>query len=347
MSDEVPSMTNSKGNRRKGNRKKSATKVRNVKLTSVHHKLLTDLQRELGDADIEVTRDDTVDNAADALILHVMRLLDEGTTIPKNFVQEVLRKSIELHERLPNVAVIHRAPGVHPGTRYEGGLTVVGDLHGQYRDFANIVRDPTLGGFPSPFNCIVFNGDLVDRGDDSVGIMIVVLLMKLFYWDSVNIIRGNHEDASLCCNFGFFAELDHKYPLAESDRCTRKQLKSQFTKLFRALPICAVIEDQIFLTHGGIGEQSCTMTIKQINLQDRFQDPEDGAVYELLWRGTVVVCFFVTNRRKNLGMYSCSIYILQNVLIFTMRCVMCMLYRSSRSPGANKCWLVHSSWIWS
>ena len=47
-------------------------------------------------------------------------------------------------------------------------VNVAGDVHGQYKDLVNIFF---LKGDPSPDNIYLFNGDIVDRGPDSLQCM--------------------------------------------------------------------------------------------------------------------------------------------------------------------------------
>lgn len=90
-------------------------------------------------------------------------------------------------------------------------LTIVGDIHGQYDDFHKLLLDPALVGFPSATNHAIFNGDLVDRGNMSVEVIVSVLLAKLTYPDFVHIIRGNHESKMENFLYGFAEEVYHKY----------------------------------------------------------------------------------------------------------------------------------------
>lgn len=229
-------------------------------------------------------------NPGKSLVHDVMKMLDGGQTVPGDFLMELLKKSIAQHEVLPNVIQVNRSRfsldedhQAHVDAldllAYSGGLTVVGDLHGQYLDFANLLRNPDFGGFPSAYNRFILNGDMVDRGLFSVEIIVVATLIKLFYPEDMHLLRGNHECHSMNVTHGFHEELNRKYP-------GNILLRSQFTKLFNALPVAAVIENQVFVTHGGLGAQVCTMTIEQINRLNRFQTSwKCQPIYELMWSG--------------------------------------------------------------
>lgn len=157
-------------------------------------------------------------------------------------------------------------------------LTVVGDLHGQFNDLAQIFQDPKLGGYPSETNQFIFNGDLVDRGHMGVEIVVVLMFCKLLYPESVHILRGNHETRSTTTKYGFKAEVERKMdPI----------LYSVFMRFFDALPVAAIVDDTIFVTHGGIGSKVLNLTIEDINRVDRFREVRRGSViWDMLWAGT-------------------------------------------------------------
>eukprot|EP00658_Telonema_sp_P-2_P027320 TRINITY_DN21123_c0_g2_i1.p1 TRINITY_DN21123_c0_g2~~TRINITY_DN21123_c0_g2_i1.p1 ORF type:complete len:124 (+),score=30.97 TRINITY_DN21123_c0_g2_i1:110-481(+) len=57
-------------------------------------------------------------------------------------------------------------------------ITIVGDLHGQFPDLFQIFQQC---GLPSERNKFVFNGDLVDRGQQGLENIISVVLLKCLY----------------------------------------------------------------------------------------------------------------------------------------------------------------------
>ena len=75
----------------------------------------------------------------------------------------------------------------------------------------------------------------------------------------VYINRGNHESALLNCKDGFEAELRRKYP---GDRF----LFDYFAEVFRWMPLAHVIQDRVFVCHGGLSRQKnvTLLDIKQI-----------------------------------------------------------------------------------
>ncbi|CAE7499600.1 PAPP5 [Symbiodinium pilosum] len=171
-------------------------------------------------------------------------------------------------------------------------VTVVGDLHGQLFDFDHML---SLAGFPSPDNQFLFNGDFVDRGPWSVEVIFTILAFKVWQPNGVYMNRGNHEAEMANHFYGFFGELEVKY---------EKRMIDLFAEIFRATPLCHVINDEVFVVHGGIpgpdprvwwkgmdnqisfdGRQ-IQISLAEIENSNRFMEPnpdENPLMVDLLW----------------------------------------------------------------
>jgi serine/threonine-protein phosphatase PP1 catalytic subunit len=81
---------------------------------------------------------------------------------------------------------------------------------------------------------------------------------------------------------GFLDEVVKKYDV---------DLYDAFLSYFNTLPVAAVIENQVFVVHGGISRESSNITIEQLNSLDRHCEPVlmPLALYELLWAGKLAV----------------------------------------------------------
>jgi len=119
-------------------------------------------------------------------------------------------------------------------------LTVVGDLHGQYWDFLNLLK---LAGRPSADTPFIFNGDFVDRGSWSIEVIMVLFAFKLKDPSFVGMNRGNHEMLETNILYGFCGECISKYDAGLFDL---------FSESFRNLPLCHLVENKVLVLHAGL-----------------------------------------------------------------------------------------------
>ncbi|KAL3914896.1 MAG: hypothetical protein SGARI_008310, partial [Bacillariaceae sp.] len=111
-------------------------------------------------------------------------------------------------------------------------VTVVGDLHGSLSCLMNVLRlvgigmkqeegengggengvtQPVTAVTLEPDRVIVFDGDYVDRGKNSLEVIAILLMLKLSHPKQVFMLRGNHEDIMTASTYGFRDEIDSKY----------------------------------------------------------------------------------------------------------------------------------------
>ena len=153
----------------------------------------------------------------------------------------------------------------------DGHFTVCGDTHGQFYDLMNIFE---LNGRPSPTNPYLFNGDFVDRGSFSLEVVVTLLAYKVACPESVYLTRGNHESRNMNRMYGFEGEVKHKYDT---------MVMSMFTEVFRWIPLCATLNDKVFVVHGGLASED-GVKLEQIEKLHRNQEPPDsGLMSDLMW----------------------------------------------------------------
>lgn len=119
-------------------------------------------------------------------------------------------------------------------------IVICGDIHGQYYDLLNIFNEH---GYPSENKHFLFNGDFVDRGSFSIEVMIALMAFKTLTPKCLYLNRGNHEAWELNTMYGFEGEVVNKY-------CSDTFLL--FLDLFKHLPIAHVVNQEIFVVHGGL-----------------------------------------------------------------------------------------------
>merc|ERR1719305_1629063 len=114
----------------------------------------------------------------------------------------------------------------------DGKVVVVGDTHGQLNDALWILVSQ---GLPSEKNLYLFNGDIADRGSNAILIN-----------------RGNHEDLFMnqipkASGGGFFDEVINAYDY---------QMYELFLAVFKRLPLASVINNEVFVVHGGLARMN-------------------------------------------------------------------------------------------
>lgn len=184
------------------------------------------------------------------------------------FVKHLVRAAEQVFTREDTVGAVSVSSGE--------AVTVVGDIHGNLHDLETIFR---IRGFPSVSNKFIFNGDIVDRGERSVACLVVILALKITYPHAVFVNRGNHESKE-CEADTFFDECRAIDP---SDR-----LYSRCQMMFCSIPIAHVINDGVFVVHGGIprdvdvckmhkwDRMNPRMNVGQVMHQCMWNDPHTG-----------------------------------------------------------------------
>jgi diadenosine tetraphosphatase ApaH/serine/threonine PP2A family protein phosphatase len=126
-----------------------------------------------------------------------------------------------------------------PVLHLTGQFVVVGDIHG---DILSVVRIFQELGWPDT-RSYLFLGDYVDRGNASCEVLVLLYCLKVIFPDSIFLLRGNHEFASMTQLYGFRAECAAKFV---------SQVYTEFVNSFSALPIAAIVNGTVFCVHGGI-----------------------------------------------------------------------------------------------
>lgn len=159
-----------------------------------------------------------------------------------------MRELLELvRELLPQETSQHTRLVRLPTDR---SIVFVGDIHGD-RDAVEIV----FSRFPAEDHVIVFLGDVVDRGPDSLGALSLILEQKLKADSCVHLLMGNHE----AWGISRFTPADFWDSLSSSQS---EILAHHLMKL----PLAAWHPSGVLATHGGLPDLPTLEAVDDIEL---------------------------------------------------------------------------------
>uniref|UniRef100_F1KZ78 Serine/threonine-protein phosphatase n=1 Tax=Ascaris suum TaxID=6253 RepID=F1KZ78_ASCSU len=148
-------------------------------------------------------------------------------------------------------------------------IKVIGDIHGQYQDMHKLFD--LIGRVPNVK--MIFLGDYVDRGTQSLETILYLFAIKLRYKDSVFLLRGNHETPAVNRIYGFYAECAIRYGPG---------LWWEFISVFNRLPMAGLIAKRILCMHGGLSPELTSLDV--IRRIKRPCEPVDrGLLIDLVW----------------------------------------------------------------
>ena len=126
-------------------------------------------------------------------------------------------------------------------------LVVVGDIHGDLESLYKILYEIDFETFlANKNNKIIFLGDYIDRGSNSVAVLYTICMLKQTFPDSVILMRGNHEASE---EFPFKS---HDLPEKISQYFGTDKMYSLALSFFRLLTVMVLVEDRLLLVHGGL-----------------------------------------------------------------------------------------------
>ncbi len=241
----------------------------------------------MNDADVGDLRSIVVEPGYDGVRLHFPLKRSEVLAM-----LEMFKRGQPLHYRYVAQLLVHfkktasKSPTVQKLTIEEGQkFTVVGDLHGQLQDLFTIF---TINGLPTAQNRYLFNGDFVDRGSMGCEVFLTLVAFHFLCPESVYFNRGNHEARAQTSWMGFEEEVLGKYG-SFADSGAARRLYNRYLTCFDMLPLVAVVQEKVFVCHGGLFRMD-GVTLKHIEAIRRRREPplegtslEDKIFEDLIW----------------------------------------------------------------
>lgn len=191
--------------------------------------------------------------------------LDEGGIVPSRWVNHICLQLLELLSKEENLLTLHSP------------ITVCGDVHGQYEDVRKLfetagVDEKNVKSFGK--KRFLFLGDYVDRGNYSLNTFLLLAALKLEYPDQYFLLRGNHESRQVTVQYGFYVEMQSLYGSLV--------LYNLVMEVFDSLPYCAIIDNKIFATHGGLSPYMPLVGLI-MNEERHIEIPGAGVLADLTW----------------------------------------------------------------
>ena len=141
-----------------------------------------------------------------------------------------------------------------PLIKLRSPVKIFGSINGQYND---LMRYFSLFGRPSESKGDIesvdylFLGNFTNRGAFSLETVCLLLALKIKYNGHFHLLRGNQEDLDMSKLYGLADECKEKL---KEDISQPNSIFQQLCNLFEYLPLAAVVNNQIFCVHSGIGK---------------------------------------------------------------------------------------------
>eukprot|EP00039_Didymoeca_costata_P013163 m.196036 g.196036 ORF g.196036 m.196036 type:complete len:291 (-) comp15694_c0_seq19:2207-3079(-) len=164
----------------------------------------------------------------------------------------------------------------HVISNYEGRLVIIGDVHGCSEELEELLQKPEIAGAQ-----VVFVGDLVNKGPDSIGCLNLAQKYKALC------VRGNHEVAVLVA---YNMRKEGKAPL--SKYAWTDQLSSDHIHFLKHLPYSILFpKHNLRIVHAGLNPQISHIkeqkTINMITMRDVLKEDNKWKMCEVKKEGSI------------------------------------------------------------
>jgi predicted MPP superfamily phosphohydrolase len=150
---------------------------------------------------------------------------DRVSALTRDEMESLLMQAEGRFELEPNLIRLH-----------SGRAIFVGDTHGDFDASKKVIAS-----YLRPENSVVFLGDYVDRGPQSVENINYLLCLKLAYPENIFLLMGNHEGYALT-------------PFHPADFWNRldQEFHQRYASLLAKLPLAACTENGVIALHGAL-----------------------------------------------------------------------------------------------
>ena len=159
----------------------------------------------------------------------------------------------------------------------KGRVLLVGDLHGDMKSLANIlVKSGYIEEKNENVPYLVFLGDYGDRGEESIEVYCLILMLKSLFREKIVLLRGNHEGPR------DLKVQPHDLPsvLVGEYGDKGKEIYSHLREFFDRLHHSVIVEGKYLILHGGLPQD--ITSIDEIAYAHQTH-PRIGHLKEILW----------------------------------------------------------------
>lgn len=162
-------------------------------------------------------------------------------------------------------------------------LFLISDIHGNLTDLLTYDMNVWRSNVYFFSSNLLFLGDYVDRGPNSVECILYLLCMKAIAPHRVHLLRGNHETRQLQREYTFHNEVTEKFGVEGGFAET---IFDAFNAVFDVMPLVAIVDESIYCAHGGIPSQATLSQIAAIpSPLEAIADP--SVANEILWNDPI------------------------------------------------------------
>jgi len=130
---------------------------------------------------------------------------------------------------------------------------VFGDIHGNVEDLQFFQDNLWKLGMSLSAGSFLFLGDYVDRGQDGLEVIAYLFSQKIELPNKLYMLRGNHETRAVNGDVCWYQKRSFLHQCRERfGNDMGSQVHEAVNCVFDRLPLCAVIDGDIFCVHGGI-----------------------------------------------------------------------------------------------
>lgn len=137
----------------------------------------------------------------------------------------------------------------------ESECTIIGDIHADL-EALDLIEERIVGK-------AIFLGDYADRGDEPLEVYERIL--KMFVEDKAVLLKGNHETEDV---------YPHELPWQLNSYEDGEEIYRSLVELWDRMPYSAILNDEIWLAHGGV---PCRSDLSKI------RNPDVDLALEILW----------------------------------------------------------------